>query len=235
MNNFGGVIMFCSKCGSQNVQDSKFCQNCGTALNQTVSSQQAPVEQTPRSEFSPPPPPINNPAGGMGNSNYGPPARTAGMNMGQYPNGGQTNFGQEQVEYAHIGRRFIASLIDGIMLTVIMSGIGAAIGFIIIPKTKAMLEMLTMLMNLIQFALGLFYFSYMESSKNSATFGKMLMGIKVTDMDGNRISLGRGVKRYLAKIPSALILLIGFIMAAFTDKRQALHDKLAGCLVIRKR
>ena len=89
-------------------------------------------------------------------------------------------------------------------------------------------------LNVLQFALGLFYFSHMESSVHGATFGKQLMGIKVTDLDGNRISFSTGVKRYLAKIPSAMILLIGFIMAAFTDKRQALHDKLAGCLVVRK-
>lgn len=214
--------MFCPKCGLQNVSDARFCQNCGTAINQEVSG-----------NFSPPPPPVMNQPGGMANSQ---PPRSVGVNMGQYPNGGYVNHGQGQgqVEYAHIGRRFIASLIDGIMLSVMISGISAAIGFIVVPKTKATMEMMMLFLNVLQFALGLFYFSHMESSVHGATFGKQLMGIKVTDLDGNRISFMTGVKRYLAKIPSAMILLIGFIMAAFTDKRQALHDKLAGCLVVRK-
>jgi hypothetical protein len=56
----------------------------------------------------------------------------------------------------------------------------------------------------------------------------------VTDLDGNRIGFGRATGRYFAKILSALILLIGFIMAAFTQKKQGLHDIIAGTLVVKK-
>lgn len=76
------------------------------------------------------------------------------------------------------------------------------------------------------------YYALMESSSKQATLGKMALGIKVTDMNGNRISFGRATGRYFGKIISGLILNIGFIMAAFTQKKQALHDLMANCLVI---
>jgi uncharacterized RDD family membrane protein YckC len=76
------------------------------------------------------------------------------------------------------------------------------------------------------------YFALMESSAKQATLGKMALGIKVTDMMGNRISFGRATGRYFGKIISGLILYIGFIMAGFTEKKQALHDIMASCLVV---
>lgn len=76
------------------------------------------------------------------------------------------------------------------------------------------------------------YYALMESSAKQATLGKMALGIKVTDMTGNRISFGRATGRYFGKIISGLILNIGYIMAAFTQKKQALHDLMANCLVI---
>ena len=62
----------------------------------------------------------------------------------------------------------------------------------------------------------------------------MALGIKVTDLDGNRISFGRATGRHFAKWLSALILGIGYIMVAFTAKKQGLHDQVASCLVVNK-
>jgi uncharacterized RDD family membrane protein YckC len=62
----------------------------------------------------------------------------------------------------------------------------------------------------------------------------MAIGIKVTDLNGNRISFGRATGRYFAKILSGMILMIGYIMAGFTEKKQALHDMIASCLVVMK-
>lgn len=76
------------------------------------------------------------------------------------------------------------------------------------------------------------YYALMESSSKQATLGKMAIGIKVTDLSGNRISFGRATGRYFGKILSGLILNIGYIMAAFTERKQALHDMMANCLVI---
>ena len=69
----------------------------------------------------------------------------------------------------------------------------------------------------------------------SLTVGKMALGIQVTDLEGNRISFGKALSgRNLAKIISALIFYTVSIMAAFTAKKQALHDMIAGTLVVKK-
>lgn len=78
------------------------------------------------------------------------------------------------------------------------------------------------------------YFALMESSKHQGTLGKIVLKIKVTDMEGNRISFGRATGRYFGKIISGMILSIGYIMAGFTEKKQALHDILASCLVTKE-
>jgi uncharacterized RDD family membrane protein YckC len=74
----------------------------------------------------------------------------------------------------------------------------------------------------------------MESSSNQATLGKMVVGLKVTNMEGEPISFMNATGRYFAKIISAIILMIGYIMAAFNPKKQALHDQLAKTLVLKK-
>jgi len=83
-------------------------------------------------------------------------------------------------------------------------------------------------------ALGWLYFALMESSAKQATLGKMLLGVRVTDLAGRRVSFGRATARYFCKLLSALILGIGFIMAAFHSRKQALHDLIAGTLVVRE-
>ncbi len=83
-------------------------------------------------------------------------------------------------------------------------------------------------------AVGWLYFALMESSKNQATLGKMALNLKVTDMEGNPVSFGRASLRYFGKILSGMIMMIGYILAGLTEKKQALHDMIAGCLVIRK-
>ena len=76
------------------------------------------------------------------------------------------------------------------------------------------------------------YYALMESSAKQATLGKLAIGLKVTDTSGNRITFGRASGRYFGKIISGLIFNIGYIMAAFTERKQALHDMMANCLVI---
>lgn len=78
------------------------------------------------------------------------------------------------------------------------------------------------------------YYAQMEASPLQGTIGKMMMGIKVTDMDGNRLSFIKASGRHLAKFISDFTLGIGYFMAGFTEKKQALHDRLSGCLVVKK-
>ena len=74
----------------------------------------------------------------------------------------------------------------------------------------------------------------MESSHRQATLGKMLLGLQVTDLEGNRISFGVATGRHFAEYLSALTLGLGYIMNVFTDKRQCLHDKVARTLVLER-
>ena len=79
------------------------------------------------------------------------------------------------------------------------------------------------------------YYAWMESSEYQGTLGKMALGLTVTDLLGRRITFARASGRFFAKIITGLIPLgIGYIMAGFTEKKQALHDMIAGCLVLRK-
>jgi uncharacterized RDD family membrane protein YckC len=79
------------------------------------------------------------------------------------------------------------------------------------------------------------YFAGMESSARQGTIGKSVMSLRVSDLDGKRISFGHATGRFFAKIVSGMIpFLIGYLMAAFTEKKQALHDLIAGTLVLGK-
>ncbi|HLM53712.1 MAG TPA: RDD family protein [Pseudoxanthomonas sp.] len=80
---------------------------------------------------------------------------------------------------------------------------------------------------------GVYYAAFHASSKQ-ATLGKMAVGIKVVRGDGRRITLGRGIGRFFAFILSALILYIGYLMAAFTERKQGLHDMICDTLVVDK-
>ena len=75
--------------------------------------------------------------------------------------------------------------------------------------------------------------SSMESSRRQATLGKMALGIRVTDLDGRRVSFARASGRWFGKILSSLIFGIGYLMVAFTEKKQGLHDMIAGTRVMR--
>jgi uncharacterized RDD family membrane protein YckC len=78
------------------------------------------------------------------------------------------------------------------------------------------------------------YFAVSESSIRQATPGKMCLGIKVSDLAGERIGFGRATGRHFAKYLSGLIAGYGFLMAGFTRKKQTLHDEIAGCLVVNR-
>ncbi|HYM81227.1 MAG TPA: RDD family protein [Candidatus Limnocylindria bacterium] len=76
------------------------------------------------------------------------------------------------------------------------------------------------------------YRSVFMSSRAQATPGQLLLNLKITDLEGRRISFARATGRYFAEWISFMICLIGYVMIAFSDRKQALHDKLAGCLVV---
>jgi len=161
------------------------------------------------------------------------------------PPPGQTPAAQPPVmSYAGFWKRFVAYLIDQIVISIIaMIIILPALGVLGLSLWSqefdpsegfifAIIGAYFMTIMLIVVAEWL-YFALFESTKG-ATLGKMALGIIVTDLRGNRISFGRATGRYFGKLISGLIFCIGYIMAAFTQQKQALHDIMSGCLVINK-
>ncbi|MBA3380231.1 MAG: RDD family protein [Chloroflexia bacterium] len=124
------------------------------------------------------------------------------------------------MEYAGFWNRFVAIVIDSVLLAIV-----GIITNILFNENAA---------GFVGFLVGWLYFAGLESSAGQATIGKSAMGLVVTDTNGNRISFLRATGRYFGKILSALILLIGYIMAAFTARKQALHDILASTLVLKR-
>ena len=135
-------------------------------------------------------------------------------------------------DYAGFGTRFTAAFVDGIITGILGAVVGGILGAI---GGAAGLggEAIGGLAQILGVLIGWLYSALQESSEAQATIGKKMMHIRVTDLDGNRISFGRASGRHFGKILSACILLIGYIMAAFTEKKQALHDIMAGTLVVR--
>jgi len=133
--------------------------------------------------------------------------------------------------YAGFWKRMAAMILDNLILIAVFLFLMFLFNGFMDFKDSDTLEGWVSLVSIPLFWL---YFAFMESSAKQATFGKMVLGIKVVDLQGNRISFWRASGRYFAKIVSYVILLIGYLMAAFTQRKQALHDMMAGCLVVNK-
>jgi uncharacterized RDD family membrane protein YckC/Tfp pilus assembly major pilin PilA len=129
--------------------------------------------------------------------------------------------------YAGFWKRFAAASLDLMILLVPMLVIGIIVALITGPKSTA-----TAAADLSTLAVLWLYFAIMESSSRQATLGKIAFGIRVVDLDGNRISFLRASARFFAKLLSGLSLAVGFLMAAVTRRKQALHDIVASCLVV---
>jgi len=201
--------MFCPKCGKETDASGQFCQWCG-----------APIEAAPAV-----------------------PAGVVAPEVDEAPDVGI---------YAGLGRRFVAFIVDFILITIF--GIFAIAFFNVangimylyyLVVSHAPISSLTeagtpiAAIGPIVAAVGLLivivpwlYYAGFESSRGQATPGKILMRLEVTDLEGNRISFGRATLRFFGKYISTLIIFIGFIMIGLTKKRQGLHDKIAGCLVL---
>lgn len=146
----------------------------------------------------------------------------------------------DRTEYATFWRRVIAVLIDTIIMYVAGAILGMTLGLIIafaliyinIIKGYTGVKVVGFLTAVI---LNWLYFTISESSKKQSTLGKRAVGIVVTDIKESRISFGKANARYWAKGLSAASLFMGFVMAAFTQRKQALHDIVASTLVVHKK
>lgn len=155
-----------------------------------------------------------------------------------------------RVEYGGFWLRFLAYLVDGAVILigicvvaiplVFLTGLGAYLSNIN-PEQDwnengawAIIAVIFLLATA-SLVVTWLYHALMECSEWQATVGKKVLGLVVTDMEGRRVSFWRATGRHFAKIVTNMIpLLIGYILAGFTDKKQALHDMIAGCLILRR-
>lgn len=137
-------------------------------------------------------------------------------------------------QYAGFGQRIAAFLLDVIIQTIAGFIIGYVWALAFIANGGTSQEGLQLINFGLRCVIGWIYFAAMESSELQGTLGKLALGIKVTDITGSRVSFSQASGRWFGKWVSTLILTIGWWMAAFTPKRQALHDMLAGCVVVRR-
>lgn len=157
-------------------------------------------------------------------------------------------------KYAGFWLRFVAYLIDNIIIQILQSLIVlpflAVLGLSIASQgygfdfeemmQEDLFEFIAMAISaistllLITLAIQVLYYSLMEASKFQGTLGKMALGLIVTDMKGQPVDFPKALLRNLGKIISSMLFAIGYILAGFTDKKQALHDIIAGALVVKK-
>ena len=216
--------MYCSKCGGVMADGAAFCSNCGQAFAVAATVARAPMMSSSVAA------PL---VGGMA-------AVPAYAGYAAVP----------RVEYAGFWLRFLAFLIDnavmgiGFVLILIplifLTGLGGFISEIHPDEDMNdvgifMLIGLLFLAATVSLLLTWLYHALMESSEWQATLGKRVLGLVVTDMAGRRVSFGRATGRHFAKIITNMVpAFIGYIMAGFTERKQALHDMIAGCLVLRR-
>jgi uncharacterized RDD family membrane protein YckC len=131
------------------------------------------------------------------------------------------------MRYAGFWLRVVANIVDSALLTVF----GAAL---VVGAASAGDPEMVLVANLVYLVVALLYWPVMESSARQATVGKMLLGLRVTDMDGAKLPFLRSLLRNLAKIISSIPFGIGFLLAAFSSRKQALHDLITKCLVLRE-
>lgn len=146
-----------------------------------------------------------------------------------------------QNHFAGFWRRIAALFIDFILLSLAAVVIGIICGFIYESFTWKFKQIsqindkeIEIVGKILSFIILWLYFSLMESSPLQGTIGKFMLKIKVTDLNLERIKFGKATGRHFCKILSGMMMYIGFIIAAFTKRKQALHDILAGTLVIKR-
>jgi len=143
------------------------------------------------------------------------------------------------ISYGGFWKRVMAYIVDIIVISIpvtLLFGSGMSLG--VDEQTPGTYDVhLNLDMTLPEFIILLIswvYFAGLESSEWQGTIGKRLFGMRVTDTEGGRITFFRATGRYLSKFLSSALLMIGFIMVAFTAKKQGLHDMIAGTLVVNR-
>jgi uncharacterized RDD family membrane protein YckC len=215
--------VYCSKCGVNLAAGAAFCGSCGTPTG-------TPAAAIARASAPP---------SYIGGSSHAAYADPAGL------------IASRGFSYAGFWLRVVASLIDAVIMgfaggilfvpLFFLTGLGAHINSLaerhgqpdpaFVVGLIGMILVFATLSMLIQWL----YHAYLESGEKQGTWGKQALGLYVTDLMGNPITFGRASGRFFAKVVTGMIPLgIGYIMAGFTERKQALHDMIASCLVLRR-
>jgi len=227
--------MFCSRCGTSLLEGTTFCTSCGAP----VSNLAAPGATVPSAVpgAAPGAVPIVAPAAGYPPAVYGAPG---GVPIAYAP----------AVPYAGFWLRAVAYLIDGLIMGIVavpliialavLTGASAAIHGLSEDNAEQALAGASFAMFLIVMVMVLLggmwlYYALTESSAWQGTVGKKVLGLIVTDMNGQRITFARATGRYFSRFVTGLVpLMFGYILAGITAKKQALHDMIASTLVLRR-
>lgn len=145
----------------------------------------------------------------------------------------------EHVHYAGFWIRVLANTIDSFIIFIPMFLVNLLIGLSTIPfadnsNPDSMSMSYLLITMILDYAIYILYYGFMTSSSNQGTLGKMAVGIKVTDVNGNKLTLGHSIGRFFAFLLSSMTFYIGFIMVGLTDKKKGLHDYMANTYVVYK-
>jgi len=218
--------MFCSSCGAKVAEGSAFCGACGRPIIGYKLG--GPEPESPGGSAAP--------SAGVATPGAAVPAAAAAMGI---------------TAYAGFWLRLVAAIIDGLVLAipfgcVFFLLVASAIPFAMMRPPDPMRMMFLILPRLLVFLVitlvgTWLYWSLTESSTWQATLGKKALGLYVTDLEGRRLTFGRASGRFFAgrgisMVPyvGGLYYLISCILAGLTERKQALHDIIANCLVLRK-
>jgi len=139
---------------------------------------------------------------------------------------------EQTMQYAGFWKRTLASIIDSVITST--GSILILLLLILLCNSEKQYSIALTIWYILAVVIVWLYYTLMESSSYQGTVGKIFLGIKVTDLNGHKIGFGRATGRHFGKIISAIILFVGFIMVAFTKRKQGLHDIMAGCLVVNR-
>ena len=142
----------------------------------------------------------------------------------------------KQMEYVGAVKRFIAYIVDTVILTIVAFAAGVAILVSTMENGRRTIgeHEIGQIIMVLYVIIFFIYSVLMESSSKQGTLGKMIMKIKVVNSSGNKLSILNALGRQLGKIVSGLIVGIGYIMILFTKNKQGLHDKFAKTYVVAK-
>lgn len=226
--------LYCSYCGQLNDAEAEFCSRCGARQKPIGGSSATTPSGYAASAVQP----------GLSDVGGTVPAMPSASYAGapSYPE--QQPYAPAQFSFRGYGGfwiRVVAALIDGAVTSVAL----APIFFLLVgasavaggtgprPMNQGMAALILLVFFPLTIAIPWIYGATMESSRYQATLGKMALGLKVTDLSGRRISFGRATGRHFAKIVSGIVFYLGYIMVGFTQRKQGLHDMLAGTLVVK--